>query len=133
MARVRLSLGSLVDLNFGEVEGTFKMLLKQIVDDIEDRKHVAKPRKIVMTLHVVPEPNQRGQIEKVVAGFTIKPVMPPHELSGHQMRIGSGHELIFSSQDPENADQSTIDELIQGPVTVDPDTGEVRPKGRDDR
>lgn len=119
MALVYLTLDALRELDGGRVATAFQEAMKRIVADCEDRPGEERPRKLSLEATFVPQMGEDGNCSGVGVEFQVKDTIPNRRSKKYGMGIKNGGRVFFSTEDPTNVDQYTIDE-------VDPKTGRVR-------
>lgn len=126
MPFVQLSLTSLDDLDDGRVSKAFLHELKRLVQDCMDRPSDKKTRTLTLELNMTPVISTEGGVvecEGVHGEFTIKGKVPVRRSKTYEFRANNKGQLAYSSTSPENADQTTFDD-------VDPKTGKVDRKAK---
>lgn len=115
---VQLSLKSLNDLDNGRVSLAFMQELKRCVDDCMDRPGDKSARTITLELKLEPVIGEGGECEGADGEFSIKSKVPQRRSKTYSFRTNKSGHLAYSSESPENVNQTTIHD-------IDPDTGRV--------
>lgn len=118
MPLVELSLKSLEELDDGRVATAFIHELKRVVLDCMDRPGDATARKVNLEFTLKPIIADDGQCESAEGDFKIKSKVPDRKTKTYSFNVNKKGHLIYSSNSPENVDQTTFDD-------VDPQTGKV--------
>lgn len=122
MPFVELNLASLQDLDDGRVAVAFQHEMKRAVQDCIDRPADKKPRTVTLELAIKPIVSPDSSIVEMEGAdgeFTIKSKVPTRKSKTYNFRSNKHGQLAFSSESPENADQTTFADL-------DPKTGKVK-------
>lgn len=118
MPLVELSLKSLEELDDGRVAAAFICELKRVVLDCMDRPGDTNPRKVAMEFTLKPIVDEAGMCESAEGDFKIKSKVPDRKTKTYSFNVNKRGHLIYSSNSPDNVDQTTFDD-------VDPQTGRV--------
>lgn len=119
MSFMEVNLQNLSELDDGRVAVAFMQELKRATADCIDRPGDKKPR--IVTLEVRLEPVvdvESGQCEGANGEFQIKSRVPTRKSKTYSFGIKKTGQLYFSSESPDNVDQTTFDD-------VDQETGRV--------
>jgi hypothetical protein len=122
MPFVELNLASLQDLDDGRVAVAFAHELKRAVQDCIDRPADKKPRTVTLELAIKPIVSPDSAIVEMEGAdgeFTIKSKVPTRKSKTYNFRSNKHGQLAFSSESPDNADQTTFDD-------IDPKSGKVK-------
>lgn len=117
----QLTLNSLSEIDNGRVAEAFMQDLKHVVQDCIDRPSDKNPRVVTLEFTVVPIPeNNQGIVEcsDVDGNFKIKSKVPTRKSKTYSFRANKQGQLCFSTNSPENVDQTHFDD-------VNPATGKV--------
>lgn len=121
MPFVQLTIGSLEELDDGRMAAAFLHHMKRLIQDCHDRPTEKKSRKLMMELTVKPVVASDGGIvecEGADADFRFRSKIPDHCSKTYSLRTNKNGQAAFSSTSPENADQTTFDDM-------DPKTGKI--------
>ena len=122
MPFVELNLATLEELDDGRVSVAFAHELKRAVQDCIDRPADKKPRVVTLELAIKPilaPDSSIVEMEGADGEFTIKSKVPTRKSKTYNFRSNKHGQLAFSSESPENSDQTTFDD-------IDPKTGKVK-------
>ncbi len=122
MPFMELNLKSLETLDDGRVAAAFQHELKRAVQDCIDRPADKKPRTVTLELSIKPivaPDSSIIEMEGADGEFTIKSKVPTRKSKTYNFRSNKHGQLAFSSESPENAEQTTFED-------VDPKTGKVK-------
>ena len=122
MPFVQMTIGSLEELDDGRMAAAFLLHLKRLIQDCHDRPTEKKPRKLLMEMTLKPVIESDGGIvecEGANTDFKFRSKIPDHCSKTYSLRTNKNGQASFSSESPDNADQTTFDD-------VDPNTGRVR-------
>lgn len=120
--RKALSLDSLKHLDYGKIGLAFDQEVKRVVEDINDRPSLNKPRTITLTLEISPLADDGGNIDAAVVQWHLKHSIPPRKTSPYQMLPTRAGQLFFEPSSPDDPNQQGINF----------ETGEVRGREQDD-
>lgn len=115
MAQKKLSLAAFSELHNGEVDEQFTQLQKSIIDDLENRPHIAKAREINIKLKYIPRMDG-GALDdvKVIVDFGTKvPGYSSREYTMTPKTLNSERTLVFQPMSPENPNQMDITDKQQ--------------------
>ena len=122
MPFVELNLASLQDLDDGRVSVAFAHEMKRAVQDCIDRPADKTARVVTLELSIKPilaPDSSIVEMEGADGEFKIKSKVPTRKSKTYNFRSNKHGQLAFSSESPENADQTTFDD-------VDPKSGKVK-------
>lgn len=122
MPFVELNLANMDELDDGRVAAAFQKNVKDAVLDCIDRPTDKNPRVVTLELKLTPVPTSDGavvELEGADGSFKVKLKVPERKSKTYNFRTNKKGQLAFSSESPENADQTTFND-------VDPATGKVR-------
>ena len=119
MAMVPLTLESLNDLDDGRVSVAFMLELKRAVADCQDRPGDKNARTVTLDLKLTPIVDDDGSCDGAHGEFHIKSKVPQRKSKPYQFEVRKGGHLVYNSNNAENPEQTTLDDL-------DPATGRVR-------
>jgi hypothetical protein len=125
MPFVQLDLKSLNEIDEGRVGIAFMQELKRAVLDCIDRPKDKGKRKVAIVAEILPVMGE-GQVlecEGAEAAFKIKSTVPERKSKTYTFRVNKQGQLAFSSNNPENHDQTTFDDI--NPATGKVERGEV--------
>lgn len=120
----KLNLGTLGDLRDGAVGKQFDRLLAGVLEDVADRPGNPAVRKLTIQVEVKPvgadEAKELG--EKANIEVQMRATCPPFHIQGHEARLRKTFDKATGKQayaavvgaDPDDADQSTFDDLSAG-------------------
>jgi hypothetical protein len=108
--RVKLSLETLKDVDYGKPGALFTNLIRQAVRDILDRPGERHPRKVTLQLEITPLVLQDGDVIDAEVLFSGKTSLPPYHTAARPMAIDRQGHLVFSTDAPDNPRQKTLDE-----------------------
>lgn len=114
MPFIQLSLESLEHLDDGRVAVAFQHELKRAVQDCIDRPSDKKPRTVTLELAIKPivaPDSSIIEMEGADGEFTVKSKVPTRKSKTYSFRSNKHGQLAFSSESPENADQTTFDDI----------------------
>lgn len=119
MALVEFNIASLENLDDGRVAVAFAHELRRSVQDCMDRPGDKKPRSVSLEFRLTPVVGDEGQCEGAEGEFEIKSKVPTRKSKTYSFSTNRKGHLIYSSNSPENVDQTTFDD-------IDPETGKVK-------
>lgn len=122
MPFIELDLASLDKLDDGRVSVAFAHELKRAVQDCMDRPGDKKPRIVTLEFSLKPVCSTEGgvvEMDGADGDFKIKSKVPTRQTKTYSFRANKRGQLAFSSESPENADQTTFND-------IDPQTGKVK-------
>lgn len=114
MSFENLSLTNLNLLDYGKCNAAFQRLLKQAVQDCDDRPALKKKRKITLTLELEPVMSISGNTidcESVKGSFQLKISLPNMQTDTIDFGIRNNGDLYFNPDAPENHNQHSMDEV----------------------
>lgn len=121
MPFMELTLTSLDQLDDGRVAKAFLHELKRAVQDCMDRPGDDKARTVSLELKITPVVSTANgilEMEGANGEFSIKSKVPDRKSKTYSFRANKKGQLAYSSTSPEDADQTTFDD-------IDPKTGKV--------
>lgn len=107
MAKVSLSLATLGDLSDGRARLVIDHAISRAMKDLEDRGDDGKPRKVVVTLEMVKEPNSSAVTMDVTAEFRSPAYRTPATVGNLPISAGEP-SLFFQSENATRPDQGTL-------------------------
>ena len=111
MSIVRFDLKSLEFLD-PRVTNAFNRAIAAAVSDCQERPADKSARKISLEMELVPlVDDSDGGCSHAEASFTIKCKVPDRRSRTYSLLVQPRGGLLFNDQAPENADQTTLDEL----------------------
>lgn len=125
MPFLELTLTSLEDLDDGRVAAAFAHEMKRAVQDCMDRPGDKKPRVVTLELKLTPVAETQGGLVECSGAhgeFSIKSKVPERRSKTYQFNANKKGQLSYSSNSPDNPDQTTFDD-------IDPQTGKVNRRG----
>ena len=112
MARVKLSLDSLMELDGGRAAMAFQHELEKIVQDLDDRPGDKTARKVMIQLSIMPEQTDNGSAVTSEVAFRVKSSVPDRKTTSYRMKIDPIAKcLTFNPHSPEAPEQQTFDEV----------------------
>lgn len=128
MALEKFNTEALVTVDNGRVGAAFEAALRRVHADCADRPATKKPRKIAIVVTIVPEIDEKGDLDSCNLSFEVQDSLPKRVTRIVNMRAANG-QLLFNEMSPDDARQSTIDSV--GPRGVVSETVAVKaPKRR---
>jgi hypothetical protein len=130
MGLLLFDLQNLKDLDGGKAMRAFRRLVEEFVADCTDRPLEDRPRKVVMELQLTPVAAEDPEFEDTLrtkgltATFNLNAVIPDRRTRPYSLGLDPKGRPYFSSESPENFEQTTFDDL--NPDTGKVDRGEVR-------
>jgi hypothetical protein len=121
MSFVELTLASIEDIDDGRVARAYAHELKRIVQDCMDRPGDKNARTVTLKAKVTPIPSTEAgilEMDGAEVEFMIEGSVPKRKSKTYSLRANKQGQLSYSSNSPENADQTTF-------MDVDPETGKV--------
>lgn len=119
MPLLELNLANLNELDDGRVAVAFMHELRRVVQDCLDRPGDVSARKVSLEFCLKPVIAEDGQCESADGDFKIKSSVPVRKSKSYSFNVNKKGHLIYSSNSPEDVDQTTFDD-------VDPSTGRVK-------
>lgn len=117
MPMTPLSLETLSELD-DRILLAFQFELKRAVLDCMDRPGDKTERVVSMEFKIVPIVGQDGDCEGATGEFHVKGKVPTRKSKPYSFEVNRGGQLVFSTTNTDNVNQSTFDD-------VDPETGKV--------
>lgn len=118
MARVKVGLANLSDIDNGQILAEFDTELKRIVKDCLDRPGLAKARKVTLTAIVEPDSIQgtsQAQItDSAYIGFEVTSKIPSLRGKQYQVQVHGNGNIMVNPASPDDVRQGTLDELTDG-------------------
>lgn len=117
MALEKFTLGSLAEIDNGRIREAFEQAMRRCQFDCEDRPGVDTPRKLNLTMTMVPVQTEDGRLISCNVQFQIKDNLPERKSRAFNMKVD--HDgLLFNELSPGNARQMTLDgaPLADGPT-----------------
>jgi hypothetical protein len=111
VALVQLTLESLKDLDDGRVSAAFVHELKRAVQDCMDRPGDKHARSVSLEFKVTPIVADDGSCEGADGEFDIKSKVPTRKSKTYSFKTNKQGHLSFSSNSPDNVDQTTFEDL----------------------
>lgn len=111
MPIVQLNFKSLADLDDGRIATAFEHEIKRAVQDCYDRPSDKKPRTITLEFQLTPITENNGGVvetEGCHGEFKIKSKVPERRSKTYEFKANKQGHLSFSSNSPDNHDQTTI-------------------------
>ena len=111
MAIVQLNFKSLAELDDGRVATAFEHEVKRAVQDCFDRPGDKKARTIMLEMSLTPITETNGGIietDGCHGEFKIKSKVPERRSKTYEFKANKYGHLSFSSNSPDNHDQTTI-------------------------
>jgi len=119
--KVSLSLANLKRLDFGKVDVAFQRHISRAIEDCMDRPGDPHPREVLLRLKVEPADNQAGLCDAVMMHAEVASRVPVHRSADFHCRprkTDKGALLVFDDESPDNADQGTFGDLVEGESNV---------------
>lgn len=117
MPMMKLELTNLNELD-DRITVAFGVAIQQAVNDCMDRPGDKNARTINLEMKITPVIGEEGQCDGAEGEFQIKTKVPARKSKTYSFSTNRKGHLIFSSNSPDNVDQTTFDD-------VDPKTGKV--------
>lgn len=112
MARMRLTLASIKDLDNGRVHAAWGHELAHVVKDCYDRPNDGKARKVTLQASLTPKGEEAVDIE-----LEITSSVPPRRSRPFEMAIAPRDgDLIFNDASQDDVRQGTLDEVVVDPA-----------------
>ncbi len=111
MPMIELSLSSMQELDDGRVAAAFIAELKRVVLDCIDRPGDKSARKVALQFNLTPVIADDGTCEAASGEFKIKSTVPERKSKTYSFNVNKKGHLIYSSNSPEDVDQTTFDDL----------------------
>lgn len=113
MALKKFDFGSLVDLDGGRVREALEQAVARCLADCKDRPGLIEPRTVTLIMNMTPMASQDVlSLESVNMEFHIVEKAPKRKSKAYEMQA-RGEGLFFNELSPDDADQGTIDELVE--------------------
>jgi hypothetical protein len=124
MPLVQFDIANIGDLDDGRVSVAFAHELRRAVMDCMDRPGDKKPRSVTLEFRLTPVVGEEGQCDGAEGEFEIKSKVPTRKSKTYSFSTNRKGHLIYSSNNPEDIDQATFDD-------VDPATGNINRKRKE--
>jgi len=108
MERMQLGLDSLGDFDFGKVDIAFKKELAAVVRDCLDRPGEKGARKVNLTVEVIPDQLQDGDVVDCVVRFLISNSTPKRATAARPLVADKAGRLFFQPDAMDNPHQTTF-------------------------
>lgn len=107
----KFDLAALARMDDGRIAETLNQAIRRVRLDCEDRPALDAARKIKLTISIVPNADDAGNLDSVSVGFDIDEALPKRSSKNYMMVPRQG-ALLFNDLAPENPDQTTIPSLL---------------------
>lgn len=108
MAKMRLTLEKLKDLDYGKIHVVFERHMRRGVQDCLDRPADNKPREILLRFLLVPDTDQNGDCCHIKVEATVTLKVPPHRSRVYECIPRKNGELFFNPQEPDDVEQTSL-------------------------
>jgi hypothetical protein len=102
------SLESLKNLDMGKASEAFQHHVRRAALDCLDRPLDGKPRKVVLEIAMVPDPEQDGACDKVKLQIRASSALPKHQTKVYSLGARVNGQLVFNEDALDNVDQGTL-------------------------
>lgn len=117
MAVKKFELESLSELDGGRIREAFDQAMRRCEMDCKDRPGLSDPRKLTLTMEMVPVISEDGQrLESCNLQFQVKDQCPPRKSKAYNMHSRAGG-LLWNEMSPEDLKQGSLDDAT-GPKEV---------------
>ena len=110
MVRMKLSLATLKDFDFGKAAEHYQEALGIAVRDCVDRPGESKARTVTLTTSIVPLMQQEGDVVEAAVDFKIASSVPAWKTATRPVAVTRQGDLAFNDMAPDNPSQRTLDE-----------------------
>lgn len=107
MAKRKLCLATLPELDGGIVNAAVNAALKRCEDDCRDRPGEERPRKVTLTIELTPVHNARGDLDSINVGCDVDDKIPKRQTKLFNMRA-TPDGTLWDELSPDDANQETI-------------------------
>lgn len=118
MARVKVGLANLDDIDGGQIRAEFDAELRRVVKDCLDRPNLQKARKVTLTAIVEPDgsvgSNQAQITDSAFIGFEVKSTVPNLRGKNFQVQVHGNGNIMVNPASPDDVRQGTLDEINDG-------------------
>lgn len=114
MAKQRLTLEALTGLDSGQAAAAFQHELKKAVKDCVDRPGEEGEREVTLKVKVKPALQSSGICTHASVDFECHSKIPRQKTRKYDMEVDARGELLFNPESPEDVNQQTIDEALDG-------------------
>jgi hypothetical protein len=122
------NLEAMAKIDGGRIAKAFEQELQRAFRDCEDRPGAKAPRKITITVSVIPKAVEEGGLDSIDVSFQIKGAIPDRESKTYNMLATQGGP-VYQELSPEDARQTTMPFSTPRPVDGDenkPDHGKEK-------
>lgn len=123
MGMIQLDFSGLQVLDNGKLSAAFQAELQAAVRDCIDRPGDKSPRKVNLSMQLVPVLDDTGDASNVQIKFDVKAAIPKRKTRTYEMLTIRGGGLRFSEHSPTNPNQLAFDDVIDSGV-IESDSAE---------
>lgn len=108
MSRMKLSLATLKDFDFGKADVVVQQAMSVAVRDVLDRPGEKKPRVVTIKVSITPVVQQDGDVVDAEVEFEVANAIPKWRTAPRPVLVGRQGDLFFSPDAPDNPRQETF-------------------------
>lgn len=108
MGALEFTIDSLKDLDNGKAAEALRRHLRRAAADCEDRPGDSSPRKVQLSIAMVPVMDDQGNCDQVKLRIEASSTVPKHRTRVYSMGLRRGGMLVFNPDAPDNVNQSTF-------------------------
>ena len=109
MAMLGFDAKSIAIIDGGRIGLAINQELRKAALDCEDRPADKRPRKVTLTLDMVPVCDDAGDVESVFVSAQVKAIHPSRKSRKFDMSLRKNGVLAFNEDSLENVDQKTLE------------------------
>lgn len=113
MGMIQLDFSGLQVLDNGKLSAAFQAELQAAVRDCIDRPGDKSPRKVNLSMQLVPVLDDTGDASNVQIKFDVKAAIPKRKTRTYEMLTIRGGGLRFSEHSPTNPNQLAFDDVVE--------------------
>lgn len=119
MGMITLDFKGLAVLDGGKLQAAFQAELAAAVRDCMDRPGDKSPRKVNLSMQLLPVMDETGEAANVQIKFDVKAAIPKRKTRTYEMLTIRGGGLRFSEHSPTNPNQLAFDDVAEREAASD--------------